>query len=131
VKFLLDTHVLVKWVAGGISSHAQRRALGTASAAVPLGVANITFWEIAALYERGRLKLTLPLREWLDAAAAAPLVRTLDLSPAVAAELTSMHSTRDWDPADRIIVATARVYGLRLLTSDARIASSRLVAVVE
>jgi PIN domain nuclease of toxin-antitoxin system len=130
VKFLLDTHVLVKWVNGGISSTAQRRALRSVSPSAPLGVADITLWEIASLEERGRLKLALPLREWLLAAVAPPLVRCLDLSPAVAAEMASLAVTRDWDPADRIIVATARVHGLKLVTSDERIAESGLVPVV-
>lgn len=131
MKFLLDTHVLVKWVAGQITSAAQRRALVTASAEAPLAVSSISLWEVATLFERRRLKLTLPLREWLDAAVAAPLVRTLELSPAIAAELAALQKTHDWDPADRIIVATARVHGLRLVTSDERIAGSRLVSVID
>jgi len=74
--------------------------------------------------------MSLPLREWLDRVTAPPLVRRLDLSPAVAAEVPALAATYDWDPADRIIVATARVHGLRLLTSDQRISKSKLVPVV-
>ncbi len=56
------------------------------------------------------------MREWLELSTAAPLVRRLDLSPAVMAELASLSATQTWDPADRIIVATARVHGLKLVT---------------
>ncbi len=94
-------------------------------------MSDISLWEIAALHERKKLKLGLPLREWLELSTAAPLVRRLDLSPAVMAELASLSATQTWDPADRIIVATARVHGLKLITSDVRIAQSGLVAVVD
>jgi PIN domain nuclease of toxin-antitoxin system len=52
------------------------------------------------------------------------------MSPAVAREMVSLSTTRDWDPADRILVATARVLGVPLVTSDVRITDSRLVATV-
>jgi len=131
MKFLLDTHALVWWVGqAGQPSRAQRRAFASASEDTPLGVSDISLWEVAALHERQKLKLALPLRDWLEWATAAPLVRRFDLSPAVISELASLQATRDWDPADRIIVSTARVYGLKLVTSDARIADSGLVPVV-
>jgi PIN domain nuclease of toxin-antitoxin system len=128
---LLDTHALVWWVSqSGKPSRAQRRAFASASSESPLAVSNISLWEVAALHERKKLKLTLSLREWLVRATAAPLVQRLDLSPAVMAELASLPSTQALDPADRIIVSTARVHGLKLVTSDVRIADSGLVPVV-
>jgi PIN domain nuclease of toxin-antitoxin system len=131
MKFLLDTHALVWWVAqAGQPSNAQRRAFASASEDAPLGVSDISLWEVAALHERQKLKLGLPLRDWLERATAAPLVRRFELSPAVISEMTSLHAAGDWDPADRIIVATARVFGLKLVTSDVRIANSGLIAVV-
>lgn len=131
MKYLLDTHALVWWVSGsGAPSRAQKRAFASASERAPLALSDISLWEIASLHERRRLKLALPLRDWLSRATAAPLVRRLELSPAVVAEMSSLASTRDWDPADRLIVATARVHGLRLVTSDERILESGLVATV-
>jgi PIN domain nuclease of toxin-antitoxin system len=131
MKYLLDTHTLVWWVSGsGTPNRSQRRAFASASDRAPLGLSDISLWEVGALHERGRLKLALPLRDWLARATAAPLVRTLELSPAVVAEMCALSGTRDWDPADRLIVATARVHGLRLITSDARIVESGLVATV-
>ena len=132
MKYLLDTHALVWWVSGsGTPSRAQRRAFGSAKDQAPLGLSDISIWEVGTLHERKKLKLALPLREWLSRATAAPLVRRLELSPAVVAEMCTLPGTRDWDPADRLIVATARVHGLRLVTSDTRILESGLVATVE
>jgi PIN domain nuclease of toxin-antitoxin system len=131
VKYLLDTHALVWWVTGSSKlTRAQRRAIASAGAQSPLGLSDISIWEIAALHELRRLKLTLPLREWLDRAVAEPLVRRVDLAPAIVVEMSSLAATPGWDPADRLIVATARVHGLRLITSDTRIVDSGLVATV-
>jgi PIN domain nuclease of toxin-antitoxin system len=130
MKYLLDTHALVWWVSGtGAPSRSQKRAFASASERAPLGLSDISLWEVGALHERSKLKLSLPLRDWLSRATAAPLVRTLQLSPAVVAEMCALPGTR-WDPADRLIVATARVHGLRLITSDSRILESGLVATV-
>ena len=52
------------------------------------------------------------------------------VTPAIAREMVDLSSTRDWDPADRILVATARVHGVPLVTSDSRIVDSELVPVV-
>ncbi|MBI3204122.1 MAG: type II toxin-antitoxin system VapC family toxin [Myxococcales bacterium] len=131
MRLLLDTHVLVWWVNDSRRLNAkQRRALSKASPNAPLHVSDITLWEVAGLTERSRIRLSLPVRDWLDAATAPPLVLRLPISPAVAAELTGLPLTLDWDPADRIIVATARVHALKLVTADQRIIGSGLVDVL-
>jgi PIN domain nuclease of toxin-antitoxin system len=45
-------------------------------------------------------------------------------------EMASLSTTRSWDPADRVIVATARVFGAKLVTNDSRIIDSRLVPTI-
>jgi PIN domain nuclease of toxin-antitoxin system len=131
VNALLDTHVLVWWLNGDKAlSSAQRRILRRASPEAPLLVCRISLWEIATLHELGRLNLTLPLRDWLEQAVAPPLVRLLDLTPAIAAEVASLPSSFHRDPADRILVATARVHGATLLTRDERILRAGLVPTV-
>ena len=79
------------------------------------------------LHDLGRIRLAIPLREWLEKAVARPLVRRHGISPAVAAELASLPDILHRDPADRILVATARVTGATLLTRDRRIVESQLV----
>ncbi len=128
---LLDTHVLLWWFEDPKRlSTPQRRVLKKASDAVALGVSDVTFWEIALLVERGRVRFTLPVDEWLARATSAPLVERCGMSPAIAREMISLSATRDWDPGDCILVATARVLGVPLVTSDVRIIDSRLVATV-
>lgn len=128
---LLDTHVLVWWVNGDRQlSRAQRRAIDRADASDPLLLSDISLWEIATLHELGRLELRLTLREWLERAAAPPLVRRVGISPAIAAEVADLPPSFHRDPADRIIVATARLLGTEVLTTDGRIADSGLVPTV-
>ena len=79
------------------------------------------------LHGLGRIRLTIPLREWLEKAVAPPLVRRIGISPAVAAELAALPVSYHRDPADRILVATARVLGATLLTRDRRIVEAELV----
>lgn len=124
---LLDTHVLIWWLQGdGPLSPAQRRVLDAADGNSPLRVSDISLWEVATLYGLGRIRLTLPLREWLEKAAAPPLVRRYGISPAIAAEVAALPDWFHRDPADRILVATARILGATLLTQDRHIAESGL-----
>ena len=126
---LLDTHVLIWWLQGdGPLSPEQRRVLEAAGPDSPLRVSDISLWEIATLHSLRRIRLSLPLREWLEKAAAPPLVRRHGISPAIAAEVTALPDSFHRDPADRIIVATARIMGATLLTHDRHIVDSGLVA---
>ena len=84
--------------------------------------------EIAVLRSDG--KLNLPLSDFFDDLEANPLFRLLPLTYEIALEVASLGSSLR-DPADRAIVATARVHRLRLLTSDQRIVESKLVPVVD
>ena len=94
---------------------------------MPLLVSDISIWEVATLHSSGRIRLSLPLREWLDKAVAPPLGRRHGISPAIAAELARLPDSFHRDPADRILVATARVLGATLLTQDPRIVEAALV----
>lgn len=90
-------------------------------------MSDISLWEIATLVELRRIRLRLPLRDWLEAATAPPLVRRISISPAVAAEVAALPDSFHRDPADRIIVASTLVSGATLLTHDRRIIGSGLV----
>lgn len=119
---LLDTHILIWWLDQSARlSLAQQEVLSAAGPDSPLLVSDITLWEIATLHSLGRIRLSLPLRDWLDRAVAPPLVRRHGISPAVAADVAALPESFHRDPVDRIIVATARVLGATLLTQDRRI----------
>ena len=128
MTFLLDTHVLIWWLDdSGRLSPAQHEAVATADPHSPLLVSDISLWEIATLYSLGRIRLSLPLREWLDKAVAPPLLRRQGISPAIAEHVAALPDSFHRDPADRILVATARVLGATLLTQDRRIIEAALV----
>ena len=128
VTALLDTHVLIWWLNDSDwLSPAQQEVVSLASAQSPLLVSDISLWEVATLQRLGRIRLTIPLREWLDKAVAPPLVRRYGISPAIAAELATLPDSFQRDPADRILVATARVFGATLLTQHRRIVDAALV----
>ena len=127
MRALLDTHVLIWWLNDpGRLSPRQRGVVAAASRDSPLLVSDISLWEVSTLHSLGRIPLTIPLREWLDKAAAPPLVRRQGISPAIAAELAALPDAFHRDPADRILVATARVLGATLLTQDRRILDAAL-----
>ena len=128
---LLDTHVLVWWLDDRRwLSAAQRDVVASADAGSPLLVSDISLWEVATLHSLGRIRLTIPLREWLEKATAPPLVRRQGISPAIAETVAALPDSFHRDPADRILVATARVLGATLLTQDRRIIDAGLVDVV-
>lgn len=129
-RFLLDTHIAVRWLIQARKlSREQLRALnGSVRRAQPVALSAISLLEIAVLASEGRLKLKVSLDEFFEALQANPVFRILPLDYEVASEVASLGALRD--PADRTIVATARVHRLRLVTSDQRIIDSKLVPVI-
>ena len=87
----------------------------------------ISLLEIALLASQGKVKLRLD--EFFESLQGNPLFRILPLTYEIALEVSSLGSVLR-DPADRVIVATARIHRHRLLTSDQRIVESRLVSTV-
>lgn len=77
--------------------------------------------EIAKLVEYRRLALPLELADWLEQALSYPGVQLLALTPEIAIESTQLPGEFHRDPADQMIVATARVYDCALVTSDEKI----------
>ena len=127
MKALLDTHVLIWWLNDRRRlSSAQQEVVGSVRSDEPLLVSDISLWEVATLHGLGRIRLALPRREWLDKAVAPPLVQRHGISPAIAAEVAALPDSFHRDPADRILVATARVLGATLLTQDRRIVDAAL-----
>jgi PIN domain nuclease of toxin-antitoxin system len=124
-RLLLDTHILVRWLIE--TKKLTREQARLLNAAVqrhePLAISAITLLEIALLVSGQKLKL--PLAEFLDAIVSNPIFRVLPLTAEVAAEAGFLAALVD--PADRTIVATARLHRLTLLTSDERIIESGLV----
>jgi len=118
---VLDTHIWVWWVNGSAELTAGQRQALQAHIGAGLGVSIISCWEVAKLVERGRLQLTLPVESWLERALALPGVRLLELTPRIVVESTQLPGEFHRDPADQLIVATARIYDVPLLTADSKV----------
>ena len=120
---VLDTHIWVWWVHGDPRLTAQQNQWLQQYESQGLGVSAISCWEVAKLVEYGRLTLPCPVSDWMSQALAYPGVRLLELTPEIAVESTQLPGVFHRDPADQIIVATARIYNCALLTADAKILS--------
>ena len=129
MKLLLDTHVLLWWMLDEAKRHLSHEQVALLERAEKHGVfvSAITFWEIAKLVELKRISLRTPVEVIFQDLEADPGVEILPLTPSIALESTRLALHRD--PADQIIVATARVHDLRLVTVDDRIRSSGLANV--
>ena len=128
-RLLLDTHIIVRWLTNpGKLSREQTRVLEAAVRRMePLALCAVSLLEIAVLASSGKLTLKTALEDLFEDLETAQF-RILPLTCAVAAESASLGALRD--PADRAIVATARVERLRLVTSDQRIVESKLAPVI-
>lgn len=119
-RFVLDTYVWKGYGEGtGITARVVKR-IDVARANGSLFVAAISVWEVAMLAAKGQLKLSGPTLQWVSDAVQASGVIVHPLDPAIAvdsAELPVFHG----DPADRMIVATARHLAAVLVTKDSTI----------
>ena len=116
---LLDTHVLL-WLLRGDPrlSPPVRQRIDEAARQRQLWVSAITPWEIGMLVAKGRLVLDRDVAEWIDAALALPGLQLAPLDPGVAVASTRLPQLFHGDPADRIVVATARHLAAALVTAD-------------
>ena len=118
---LLDSHVLHWWSAE--PDRVSRTAAALLEDADELAVAAITWFELAWLARHERIVVTTPLRSWLSGLA--ERVRTVTLTPAIAATAVELPSGFPGDPADRLIYATAIELGWPLVTKDRRLRAHR------
>lgn len=129
-RFLFDTHILIRCLTEPAKlSRDQLRVIERAAALDErVAISDVTLLEIAFLLSAGRLQVGMNdlLRDFENR----PPIRILPVTPEIASDVVSLiHTLRD--PLDAAIVATTRVHGLKLLTSDQRIIASGLVSVIE
>jgi PIN domain nuclease of toxin-antitoxin system len=119
---VLDTHALVWWAAASDElSDSARAAIERELQGGQIVVSAISAWEIAMLVERERLVLAMDVDTWLATIADIDAVRFLPVDTDIATK--SVHLPGDFhkDPADRMIVATARKLAAPLVTRDEKI----------
>lgn len=119
---LLDTHVWLWFVFGTADlSQPRRKMISDATATGNLRLAAISLWETAVLAFGKRVNLQKPTVQWLDEAIVGSGIAVEPLNTAVAAGAYDLPGKFHRDPADRVIVATARISGAALMTRDRRI----------
>lgn len=118
---LLDTHIWLWWVHDDPIPDELKLALDMREDDDRLAVSVISCWEIAKLVELGRLHLPTRIEEWFDDALDPSGIDLLPLTPQIAAEACRLPGEFHRDPADQIIVATARIYDIPLATADGKI----------
>lgn len=122
MRLLLDTHVLI-WLAEGVETlpPASRKRIDEAAQKGGIAVSGISFWEVAMLDRHGRIALSTPLDEWRRVVLRTPGFAEIPVSGDVGIEAVGLPGSFHADPADRILVATARLFGLTLGTRDRRL----------
>ena len=120
---LLDTHIWL-WYAEGNTDRlrpASIKRLDAARTGDGLLVSAISVWEIGALSAKGRIQLSIPLRDWIERALTVPGIHLVPLDAAAAVESTLLPGKTHGDPADRFLIATARTQSAALATRDEHI----------
>src|SRR5690349_20765576 len=107
-NYLLDTCIWL-WLLNGESPLVEAVLLEQAARLGALWVSPISCWEVAMLVSRQRIHLAQPCRDWVEQALRAPRIQVANFSPKIAVESCFLPGVIHQDPADKIIVATARV----------------------
>ena len=120
---LLDTHYWI-WFQAGAKDQISDKALKAIEGAATGGqllLSVISVWELGMLEAKGRIRLQRPCEEWVKEALATPGLELVPLTPEIALDSSRLPAGFPGDPADRIIVATARRMAARLLTRDQKL----------
>jgi PIN domain nuclease of toxin-antitoxin system len=118
---LLDTHVW--WWSLTEPENLSKKAIALIKQAKTdeRFISSVSIWEFAMMVAKKRIELKISPAKWLARAIDETGIMVIELSPDIATDSCSLPGEFHKDPADRIIVATARVYNLTLLTKDQKI----------
>ncbi|MEA2113888.1 MAG: type II toxin-antitoxin system VapC family toxin [Thermodesulfobacteriota bacterium] len=119
---LLDTHVWIWWISN-IEKFPQKalRYINKARGKNSIIISSISTWEIALLVERGRLDLSIDVRDWVRKTEGLEFVRFMPVDNTISLRSVSLPGEFHADPADRIITATAMTMGIPLITRNEKI----------
>lgn len=120
---VLDTHTLLWWASGNTEqlSVAASQAIDGEIAAGRIMVSSISAWELAMLVAKGRVALSIDVGQWLSVVSQVEAVRFVPVDNDIAVKSIELPGQFHKDPADRIIVATARKLGGPIVTQDEKI----------
>jgi PIN domain nuclease of toxin-antitoxin system len=120
---VLDTHALLWW-ANGERAQLSAAAASAIDAEMDGGqilVSSMSAWELAMLVERGRVALSMDIASWLDTLSRIDAVQMVPVDSEIAVKSVQLPGDFHKDPADRIIVATARKFAAPLVSADEKI----------
>lgn len=122
MNYVLDTHTWVWWNMRPekLSSKVKSIVSGIKENQ-KLYLSAISIWEFSMLIAKERLSISCDGREWLEEALDDPFLEVVPLSTKVCWESTHLPGDFHSDPADRLIVASARICKAALLSKDAHI----------
>lgn len=122
---VLDTHTLLWWASGDKEqlSGAATQAIEAELNGGQIRVSSISAWELAMLVAKGRIALSMDIAEWLSVVKQIEAVSFVPVDNDIAVKSVELPGTFHKDPADRIIVATARKLAAPLVTADDKIRS--------
>ncbi|SAL84022.1 twitching motility protein PilT [Caballeronia choica] len=119
---VLDTHVLLWWVSGEVQlSKKAKAAIERERSEGELIVSSISAWEISLLVKRERLSISTDVNSWLATVNEIEALRFVPVDNEIALKAVELPGEFHKDPADRMIVATARALAAPLITKDQKI----------
>ena len=120
-KLILDTHILIWYVEGINLSESQVALIDQMRDKASLYISAISIWEIALLVSRERIALSIDLDQWIQKATSITGLTLLDLSISILTQSCTLSNYEHKDPADRMIIASARSINAHLMTCDQKI----------
>lgn len=119
---VLDTHTLLWWVNGdALLSKKARTAIERERGNGDIVVSSISAWEISLLVKRERLSFSMDVESWLATVSDIEALRFVPVDTEIALKAVELPGEFHKDPADRMIVATARTLAAPLITKDQKI----------
>ena len=119
---VLDTHVLVWWLSNPKKLPGKaRKSVAAAATQRAIYISAISAWEIMLLVSKGRLEFSMDAQDWLARCEALPYFHFVPIDNAIATRSVRLPAPFHKDPADRMIVATAVMLGMPVISSDTKI----------
>jgi PIN domain nuclease of toxin-antitoxin system len=115
---LLDTNAAIWLSRDELKAPASEKLDEAARVGVATYLSPITAWEVGLLVSRNRLNLLTTPQRWFALLLDVPGMQLADLSPDILIASSFLPGTPPRDPADRILLATARELGATLITRD-------------
>ena len=128
---VLDTHAWIWWISNPEKiGAAATSAIEQAMEENGIFLSSISTWEIALLVAKGRLTLSINVRDWVRKTESLPFIRFMPVDNTIALRSVDLPGAFHADPADRIIAATALSTGLPLVTKDEKIQACSFIQTI-